>query len=151
MSNLRQTIKQDMIQALKAGDSGRVSALRFLLSEIQKEGISKYGAQVDETITDEFVTAIIRKSIKSRLESYEAFAKAGRENQAQQEKNEATILKAYIPEELSDEAIVEILEAIRSSGVSEFGLLMKEAKTKIGTNADGSRIAALAKRLLENK
>ncbi|MCX8008905.1 MAG: GatB/YqeY domain-containing protein [Patescibacteria group bacterium] len=142
------TIKHNITEALKTRDTVRVNTLRFLLSAIRNAGIAKYGAKGEEQMTDHDILDVIRKQVKTRNESIEAFSKAGRTDLVQKEQQERDILLKFLPEELSDEALRIILEPIVKSREKNFGLLMKQAMAAVQGKADGSRVAAMLRSLL---
>jgi uncharacterized protein len=139
---LADRVKQDLTVAMKAGEKGRVSALRLVLSELQKDAKEGDG---DET-------AVLRRERKRRQESARAFREGGRDELASAEEAEAEIIDAYLPEELSDEELDSIVAAaIAETGAVEMkqmGVAMKAAMAKAGGRADGSRVSAMVKRAL---
>jgi uncharacterized protein len=136
------TVKQDVVTAMKAGDKDRVQALRLILSELQKA--AKEG-DADET-------AVLRRERKRRQESARAFREGGREELAAAEESEAELIGAYLPAELSDDELDSIVaEAIAETGAVEMkqmGTAMKAAMAKVGGRADGSRVSARVKAAL---
>ena len=135
-------VKQDLTTAMKAGEKSRVSALRLVLSELQKAAKEGDG---DET-------AVLRRERKRRQESARAFRDGGRAELATAEETEAEIIGAYLPAELSDEELDSIVaEAIAETGAVEMkqiGTAMKAAMAKVGGRADGSRVSAKVKQAL---
>jgi uncharacterized protein len=136
------TVKQDVVVAMKAGDKDRVQALRLILSELQKAAKEGDG---DET-------AVLRRERKRRQESARAFREGGREELATGEEAEAEIIGAYLPAELSDDELDSIVaEAIAETGAVEMrqmGIAIKAAMAKAGGRADGSRVSAKVKEAL---
>jgi uncharacterized protein len=136
------TVKQDVVTAMKAGDKDRVQALRLILSELQKAAKEGDG---DET-------AVLRRERKRRQESARAFREGGREELATGEEAEAEIIGAYLPAELSDDELDSIVaEAIAETGAVEMrqmGIAIKAAMAKAGGRADGSRVSAKVKEAL---
>lgn len=138
---------QDTInQSLKKGDTVVVETLRFLLSAVRNEAIKKYGADAEAKITDEDVLFVIKKQVKTHRESVEAFGKAGRTGLADREKAQLAILETYLPKELSDEELTEMLTQVVAEG-GEFGPMMGKAMAKVQGKADGGRVAAMLKKL----
>jgi uncharacterized protein len=136
------TVKQDVVTAMKAGDKDRVQALRLILSELQKAAKEGDG---DET-------AVLRRERKRRQESARAFREGGREELATGEEAEAEMIGAYLPAELSDDELDSIVaEAIAETGAVEMrqmGIAIKAAMAKAGGRADGSRVSAKVKEAL---
>lgn len=136
------TVKRDLQDAMRAGEKPRVGALRLVLSELQKA--SKEGS------TDEL--AVLRRERKRRLEAARAYREAGREDLAGGEEAEATLIGDYLPAELSDEELGEIVErAVRESGaetVRDMGRAMGSAMAAVDGRADGARVSGLVKAAL---
>jgi uncharacterized protein YqeY len=130
-------VKQDVATAMKAGEKDRVAALRLVLSELQKA--AKDGND------DEL--AVLRRERKRRLESASAFRDGGRDDLATAEEAEARLIEAYLPAELSDDELREIVaSAIAETGATspkDMGQVMKAAMSKVAGRADGKRVSAL--------
>ena len=132
-----------MNAALKAGDRERVGTLRLVASELQKA--AKAG--------DPDEIAVLQRERKRRLESAEAFRDAGREDLATAEEREAALIDQYLPEQLSDDelrAIVgDVVAATGASSPKEMGQVMAAAMPKVKGRADGKRVSAIVKELLQ--
>jgi uncharacterized protein YqeY len=129
------TVKADLVVAMKAGERERVGALRLLLSELQKS--AKEGSD------DEL--AVARRERKRRLEAERAFRDGGRDELADGEAAEAEIIGAYLPAELDDEQLREMVaEAVKSSGatsVKDLGAVMAIVMAQVAGRADGKRVS----------
>ena len=140
--SIADSVKQDLTTAMKAGEKERVGALRLVLSELQKA--AKDGNDDEQ--------AILRRERKRRLESATAFRDAGRAELADGEEAEAAIIGAYLPAELGDDELRQIVaDAIAETGAStpkDMGGVMKAAMEKTGGRADGKRVSALAREAL---
>jgi len=136
------TVRQDLTAAMRAGEKDRVGALRLVLSELQKA--AKDGSD------DEL--AVLRRERKRRLESARAFRDAGRGELAAGEEAEAELIAAYLPAELSDDELREIVTAaVAESGAGsprDMGLVMKAAMPRIAGRADGKRVSAVVQEAL---
>src|SRR5579862_1193898 len=136
------TVKDDLQGATRAGDKVRVGALRLVLSELQKA--SKEGSE------DEL--AVLRRERKRRLEAARAYREAGREDLADGEESEAKLIGGYLPAELSDVELRDIVErAVRESGaesVRDMGRAMGSAMAAVDGRADGGRVSGLVKAAL---
>jgi uncharacterized protein len=136
-------IKTDLQGAMRAGEKVRVGALRLVLSELQK-------AAKDGT-DDEL--AVLRRERKRRLEAAGAYREAGREDLAEGEQAEAELISGYLPAELSDEELNEIVEqAVRDSGAEsakDMGVAMKQAIAAVDGRADGKRVSGLVRASLQ--
>jgi uncharacterized protein YqeY len=134
MSILEQ-VQQDVVQAMKAGERERVGALRMIVNALQQE--AKEGK-------DDEVAALQRER-KRRLDAAEALREGGREEQAQSEEVEAQLIERYLPAQLSDEELGELVSAtVEEAGASEprqMGEVMKALMPKVGGRADGKRVS----------
>ncbi len=142
-------ITSNLAVSLKAGDTRRVDTLRFLLAGVRNAAIATYGSKGEEGLTETDVLNVIKKQAKSHRESIEAFEKAGRKELATKEKEELAILEGYLPKQLSDEEIKRLLEPIVTSGETNVGKLMGIAMNAVKGQADGGRVAAILKQLLQ--
>jgi uncharacterized protein len=135
-------IRADVTAAMKAGDRDRVTALRLVLSELQKA--AKEGGD------DEL--AVLRRERKRRRESEQAFRDAGREDLAVGEAFEAEAIEAYLPAELSDaELDTLVATAIADTGASsqrDMGRVIKQVMAAAGGRADGKRVSTKVKEAL---
>jgi uncharacterized protein len=136
------TVQSDLRNAMRAGEKPRVQALRLVLSELQKA--SKEGAD------DEL--AVLRRERKRRLEAARAYREAGRVDLADGEESEAELIGSYLPVELSDEELREVVErAVRESGAQsprDMGRAMGSAMAAVDGRADGGRVSGLVKAAL---
>ena len=141
---LAEKVRQDLTVAMKAGEKERVSALRLVLSELQKA--AKDGGD-DEV-------AVLRRERKRRHESAAAFREGGRPELAAAEDAEAQVIEAYLPAELSDDELRAIVsEAVAETGASsprDMGQVMKASMARVAGRADGKRVSALAQEALRS-
>lgn len=128
-------IRDDARAALKDGDRKRSSALRMIQDVLQQD--AKLGK-------DDEVAALQRER-KKRIEAAEAYADAGREEQAEAERFEAELITAYLPAQLSDEELNALVaEAVAETGATEqkqMGQVMGVLKDKVAGRADGKRVS----------
>jgi uncharacterized protein YqeY len=147
--NLHDNIMHDTREAMKGRDRPRVEALRMLTAALKNGKIEK-----GRPLTEDEELAIIRRQLKQREESAEAFSRAGRGERARAEAAEAEIVRRYLPTPLSDEELQEIVEeAIRETGatnVRDMGAAMARATARAGNRADGRRLAVLMRGRLQN-
>jgi uncharacterized protein YqeY len=142
--NLTQQIREDMKTAMRAKDSVRLGAIRLLLAAIKQR-------EVDERIelSDADVIAVINKMIKQRRDSIIQFEAAARQELADIEKFEISVLQTYMPQPMTEaEVDVAVNDAIASSGVQsaqEMGKVIALLKTKLAGRADMSKVSALVK------
>lgn len=136
------TVKQDLIAAMKAGEKDRVGALRMVLSELQKDAKEGPGDEV----------AVLRRERKRRLESAKAFRDGGRDDLATSEESEAAIIEVYLPAELSDEELRTIAtDAVAEVGATspkDMGQVMKAAMARVAGKADGKRVSTIVQEVL---
>jgi len=144
---LRDTINDDVKDAMKSGDARRRDALRLLTAALKQK-------EVDErkTLADADVVAVIEKMIKQRRDSISQFQQGGREDLAQNEEYEITVLGKYMPAALSDDEIdAAIAEAIAETGAkvpADMGKVMAPLKGKLAGRADMSKVSARVKQKL---
>jgi uncharacterized protein YqeY len=135
-------VKDDLQSAMRAGEKERVGALRLVLSELQKA--AKEGSD------DEL--AVLRRERKRRLEAAKAYREGAREDLADGEESEARLIEGYLPAELSEEELAEIVDrAVRESGaesVRDMGRAMGTAMAAVDGRADGGRVSGLVKAAL---
>jgi uncharacterized protein YqeY len=137
--SLLERVQGDASAALKAGDRERASALRLIVSELQKA--AKEGSD------DEL--AVLQRERKRRLEAAEAYQDGGREDLASSERVEAELIDVYLPDQLSEDELQEIVgDAVAESGASsprEMGKVMSLVMPKVQGRADGKRVSELVK------
>lgn len=128
-------IKVDAQAALKEGDRKRASALRMIQDVLQQENKLGKGDEI----------GALQRERKKRMEAAEAYADAGRYEQAEDERFEAELITAYLPAQLSDEELAEMVkEAIAETGATEqkqMGQVMGLLKEKVAGRADGKRVS----------
>jgi uncharacterized protein len=134
-------VRADLSDAMKSGDRDRVGALRFVLSELQKA--AKEGG--DE------ITAL-RRERKRRLDAVDQYQAAGRDDLAEREQQEAGLIEAYLPPELSETELDEIVSAAvgetGASSAQEMGRVMGVVMPRVGGRADGKRVSAKVREAL---
>ena len=142
-------LQKQIIEAMKAKDSVRVSTLRMLHSELKNAQIDKGGA-LDE---DEELK-VVQKEAKKRKDAIEGFEKGGNTAAADNERAELEILSAYLPADLTDEELETlVVEAISESGASapnEMGKVMPILMPKVAGRADGKRVSDMVVKKLQS-
>ena len=133
--SVSETVRGDLVVAMKSGDRERVSALRLLLSELQKDAKEGSGDEL----------AVLRRERKRRAEAERAFREGGRDELADAEAAEATIIAAYLPAELDDAQLAEIVaRAVAQTGAQsakDLGRVMAVAMAEVAGRADGRRVS----------
>jgi len=137
-----------MRDAMKGRDRARVGALRMLSAALKNGEID-----AGRPLTEEEEQVVLRRQLKQREESAEAFRKAGREEQAGSESAEAEIVREYLPEPLSPEELEEIVDrAIQETGaggMKDMGPVMGRAMALAGGRAQGRELSALVRNRLQ--
>jgi len=146
---LRDQINSALTDALKAGDTRRVSTLRLIKAEILKRETS---AAERLTLNDAEILDVLGKMIKQRQESLEIYEKAGRTELATQEREEIAIISAYLPQQLSDieagEAISALIRELEAATLKDMGRTMTALKERFAGRMDFTKASALVKKLL---
>lgn len=151
---LGQRIEDDLKKALKSGDKRRLSCLRMVKSKLQEKQVelrAKKGA--DAQLTDEDVQAVVSAYAKQRRDSIDSYEKGGRDDLAAAERAELEILKAYLPQQMSEEEVAAIVdEAVKESGAlkpKDMGAVMKLVMPKVKGRADGKLVNRLVQSRLK--
>jgi uncharacterized protein YqeY len=146
---LRDQINSALTDALKAGDTRRVSTLRLIKAEILKRETS---AAERLTLNDAEILDVLGKMIKQRQESLDIYEKAGRAELAAQEREEVAIISAYLPQQLSDieagEAISALIKELEAATLKDMGRTMAALKERFAGRMDFTKASALVKKLL---
>jgi hypothetical protein len=149
VTELKERIRADINNAMRAKDQVRLRALRMALTSIQNEEVS--GTTAKE-LSDEEVVKILTREAKKRREAAEAFEAAGRADNAAGERAEGEVLAEYLPAQLSDEELTKLVAAAiaetGASGMPAMGKVMKTVTPRIAGRAEGGRVAAEVKRQL---
>lgn len=145
---LEQQIQKDIMEAMKAHNTVRTNAVRAIKSEILLAKTSGAGAE----ITDGDVIKLIQKLIKQRKESAAMYAQGGRQDLADNELAEAAEMEGYLPKQLSEAEVEEIVKGIiaetGASSMAGMGKVMGLATKKLAGQADGRTVSTIVKKLL---
>ncbi len=148
MSAVKEKLKSDLKAAMIAKENFKRDTIRFLMAAIKQ-------VEVDERIEmdDAGIYKLIQKSLKQREDAASQFKDAGRDDLYEKEMREAEILKVYMPEQLSDDALKNIIVAtiskVGASSMKDMGKVMKMVNEEVGSQADGKTISTLVKDLLK--
>lgn len=149
MMNVQEKINNDLKEAMKSGDKFKLSVLRMLKSALQLEAIKE-----KKELSDEEVMGVIKRNVKQRKDSIAEFEKYNKQEEIVNLEKEIEILKAYLPEELSeeqiDEEISKVFEEVKPASMKDMGKMMKMLTEKIGTVADMSLVSKKVKDRLMN-
>ena len=144
---LKEQILSDLKESLKSGDNFKRDVLRLLSSAIKNVEIEKM--KKEEGLNDQEVVDVVKKAVKQRKDSIEQYEKGGRSDLAEKEKKEIEILSVYLPSQMDEEKVKEIIkQVIAESGASslkDFGKVMGMAMKKFQGQADGD----VVKRIVE--
>lgn len=142
--SLKLQISEDMKNAMRAKDSARLGTIRLLQAAIKQR-------EVDERIEldDSAVIAVIEKMLKQRRDSIAAYESANRNDLADIEKFEVTVLQTYLPQQLTEDEIKQILETVvtetAASGIKDMSKVMEAIKPLVAGRADMGKISGLIK------
>ncbi|HEY3879629.1 MAG TPA: GatB/YqeY domain-containing protein [Trebonia sp.] len=149
MNELKERLRADLTDAMRARDQVKLRTLRMALSSITNEEVS--GSSSHE-LSDEDVLKVLTREAKKRREAAEAFAAAGRAAQAEAERAEGDVLAGYLPAQLSDEDLAALVTAAiaetGATGMPGMGKAMKVLTPRVAGRADGARVAAEVRRQL---
>jgi uncharacterized protein YqeY len=149
MTGLKDRLQADLTTAMKARDELRSATLRMVLTAVKTEEVSgKTARELDDT---EVVTVLGREA-KKRREAAEAFADGGRAERAERERAEEEVIAAYLPAQLSDDELRDLVAAAiaetGAAGPQAMGQVMKSVTPNTTGRADGGRVAAEVRRQL---
>ena len=151
--SIKDSILNDLKEAMKAREADRLRVLRSLKSKILEKEISERSGG-EATITDEQVVEVLMKAAKQRKESIDQFEKGERQDLADKEKEELTIIETYLPKMMSEEEIrTEVKKEIEGSGASgmaDMGKVMGVMMNNLKGKADGSVVSRVVKEELSS-
>ncbi|MFI6100972.1 GatB/YqeY domain-containing protein [Lentzea sp. NPDC051213] len=151
MAELKTRLKNDLTVAMKARENVTAGALRMALTAVTTEEVS---GKVARELSDEEVVKVLTREAKKRKEAAEAFAGAGRTEQAELERKELAVLEAYLPAQLDDAELASIVDAAvaavaaqlgETPGPKQMGLVMKAVNAEVAGRAEGGRVAGAVK------
>lgn len=148
--SLKQKINEDMKAALRAGDKLKLNLLRMLKSEIRYKEIEK-GSELDDNETID----VLSSSLKKHREAIEEFKKGGREDLAAQEGKELKIILSYLPEQLSEENLLKLIDEsiaeTEAQSPKDIGKVMRVIMPKVKVRAGGRKVNQLVSLRLQEK
>jgi len=146
---LKEKLRSDLTDAIRARDEVKSGTVRMLLAAITTEEVAGKAARV---LNDAEIITVLSREAKKRREAVEAYTQAKRDDLANKEKAEAAVIALYLPEQLSEDQIKQMItEAIaktNAAGPAGMGLVMKELQPKIAGKADGGLVSTLVKAAL---
>ena len=148
---LRDTIKAAQIEAMKAGDKPRLAAVRLILAKIKDKDIelrTASAAQDDDVV----VTDVLQKMAKQRRESITLYEQGGRQELADVEKAELTVIESFLPQQMGEDEVKAAIEAIKAElkaeSMKDMGRVIAELKARHGTVIDMGKASGLVKAAL---
>ncbi len=148
---IREKIESDFKKALKDKEKVVISTLRMVKSALHNKEIEKKG----EKLQDAEVIKVIAKQVQEHQDSIEQFTKGKREDLVEKESRELEILKRYLPKQLSEEEIVNVVKKIiaecDAKNKSDFGKVMKAVMASLRGRADGKAVSQIVSAQLESK
>ena len=145
--SLNEQLKNDLVAAMKAQDKETLSVIRSIKGALQLESINS-GKEID----DEMFISVVSKQIKMRKDSIAEFEKANRQDLVDSYQQEIDIMKKYMPQELSEEEVLKILDEaikkVKPTSMAQMGLIMKEVSPKLKGRFDMSKVSNMIKEKL---
>ena len=146
---LKEKLQNDLTEAMRARDEVRSSTIRMVLTAIKNEEVSGKEAR---DLSDAEVITVLSREAKKRREAAEAFEEAGANDRAANEKAEGVIIAEYLPAQLSEAELKDLIAGAISetgaTGPQQMGLVMKSIQPKIAGRADGGIVSSLVKAAL---
>jgi uncharacterized protein YqeY len=146
---LKERLKGDLTEAIRARDEVRAGTIRMALTSITNEEVSGKEARV---LTDAEIITVLSREAKKRREAAEAYDSAGSKERGDRERAEGLVIAEYLPSQLSESELKEMIKAAiaetGASGPSGMGQVMKVLSPKIAGRADGSKVSAAVKAAL---
>jgi uncharacterized protein len=149
MTELKARLETDLRDAMKSRDELTTSTLRMAIAAVRTEEVSGKAAR---TLSDQEVLSVLTREAKKRREAATAFADAGRAEQAERERAEEGVISAYLPKQLTDDELSEIVatavSGVDATGKGAMGQAIKAAQTAVAGRAEGARVAAEVRKQL---
>jgi uncharacterized protein len=151
--SIKERILDDLKAAMKAKEADKLRVLRSLKSKILEKEISERKGG-ESTLSDEQIVEVLMKAAKQRKESIDQFEQGGRDDLAENEKRELSVIEAYLPEMMDEEqvrsAVKQQIEAMGATSMADMGKVMGALMGKLKGKADGSLISRIVKDELSN-
>lgn len=150
MAGVVDTIGADIKAAMLAGEKETAEALKMLKSALLYKEV-ELGVR-DSGLNDEQAIEVLNKEAKKRKEAVEMYKSGGRDEQAEKEQFELSLLEKYLPAQMSDEEleakITEVISGLGDVSIKDMGRVIGAVKAQVGSSADGARVAVLVKEKL---
>jgi hypothetical protein len=148
---LIERVDSDLKEAMRAKDGTRLSVLRMLKSALKYAVIAKSGAEAE--LNDGEAAQVIRKQAKQRQDSIESFEKGGRAELAEKEREELSILNAYLPQPMNADELAKVVREtiaeVDATSKAQMGAVMKALQAKVAGRVDGKTLSAEVQKQLQ--
>ena len=148
---LRETLKKAQIAAMKAGEKERLHAVRLILAKVKDRDI-EMRTSGKEVPDDDLIIDVLQKMAKQRRESITMYEDGGRQELADQEKSELSVIEEFLPQQMDEAETKAAIEQAKANtgaeGLKDMGKLMAELKTRHGATLDMSKASAMVKAAL---
>ncbi|PYL58122.1 MAG: glutamyl-tRNA amidotransferase [Verrucomicrobia bacterium] len=149
---LAERVDTDLKDAMRAKDATKLGVLRMLKSALEYAAIEKSGAEAE--LNDAEAAQVVRKQVKQRQDSIESFEKGGRAELAAKEKEELSILQAYLPQGMSADELAKVVRdtiaGVGATSKAQMGAVMKALQEKAAGRADGKTLSQEVQKQLGN-
>ncbi|MEA2056981.1 MAG: GatB/YqeY domain-containing protein, partial [Patescibacteria group bacterium] len=141
--SLKKQLLEEMKQAMKSGQKVKLEVVRMLRSRIKN-------IEIDEgELDDAGVQKVVGKQIKQWKDALEDYKRGGREDLVEETEQKIKYLKEYLPEQISEEEIKQVIEKVKAeSGIDQAGPLIGKVMQKVGSKAEGSKVAQLVRKMV---
>ncbi|MCD6100182.1 MAG: GatB/YqeY domain-containing protein [Candidatus Marinimicrobia bacterium] len=141
---LKERLQKELVEAMRARDTLKVDVIRLLRNSIRQKEI-----ELKKELSDDDVIKILSNAAKQRKESIKAYEAGNREDLVEREKRELDIIESYLPEKLSQEELIKIVEdvikEVGASSLRDLGKVMPKVMAKVKGRADGSEVQAIVR------
>ncbi len=149
MASLKQQLRDDLQTAMRGHDELRTATIRMVLTAITTEEVAGKTAR---ELSDDEVQGVLRREAKKRRDAVVAFTEGGRPERAERESAEQAVIEGYLPEQLDDDELAELVRAtIAETGagsMKSMGAVMKAVQPRVAGRAEGGRVSAEVRRQL---
>ena len=149
--SIQKRIDSDLKDAMRARDATKLGVLRMLKSALKYAAIAKSGVEAE--LSDAEAAQVIRKQVKQRQDSIESFEKGGRTELASKEKEELSILDAYLPQAMTGDELARVVREtiveVGATSKAQMGAVMKALQAKVAGRADGKALSAEVQKQLK--
>lgn len=149
MPTLKQTLREDLQTSMRARDELRTATIRMVLTAITNEEVA---GETARELSEAELVVVLRREAKKRREAATAFADGGRPERAEREQAELGVLEGYLPAQLDDDELAELvgaaIEQTGAQGAKAMGQVMKAVQASVAGRADGGRVSSEVRRQL---